>query len=309
MKIYDCFTFFNELDVLEIRLNILNDKVDYFVLVEATTTHSGKKKELYFENNKSRYSKFLNKIIHVIVDDMPELKDDRWVLENFQRNAIMRGLSDCKEDDVIMISDLDEIPNIKDVNYIKNRAKTISSKNDVLYKIYYYFKTKILNIKSNTRIVKYIKILTNYLSIKSSKLIVFKQNFYFYYLNGFINNEWLGSKIVMYKNLINDFNSSPQQIRSSSAKNIIENGGWHFSYLFTPEGISNKIKSFAHSEFDKTEYTDTNTIETKIKKGENIFGRDAEKITYVKINNSYPEYIINNTGKYEQLINNNVNNQ
>jgi len=307
MKIYDCFTFFNELDVLEIRLNILNDKVDYFVLVEATTTHSGKKKELYFENNKSRYSEFSKKIIHVVVDDMPELKDDRWVLENFQRNAIMRGLSDCKEDDVIMISDLDEIPNIKDADDIKNRAKIISSKNDVLYKIYYYLKTKILNIKSDLRIVKYIKIVANYLSIKSSKLIVFKQNFYFYYLNGFINNKWLGSKIVIYKSLVNDFNSSPQQIRSSSAKNIIENGGWHFSYLFTPEGISNKIKSFAHSEFDKTEYTDTSTIETKIKRGENIFGREAEKINYVKIDNSYPEYIINNTDKYTQLINN-VNN-
>ena len=107
--IYDCFTFFNELDLLEIRLNVLNDVVDRFVLVEATKTHSGKDKPLYFNDNKERYKAFQHKVIHVIVDDYPPFVT-AWTYENHQRNAILRGLTQANPDDAIMISDLDEIP-------------------------------------------------------------------------------------------------------------------------------------------------------------------------------------------------------
>lgn len=106
--IYDCFMFANELDVLEIRLNTLYDVVDKFVIVEAPTSQSGRPKPLYFEENKQRYAKFLDKIIHIVVNDMPEGKDP-WVRENFQRDATMRGLTQCKDEDLIIISDADEI--------------------------------------------------------------------------------------------------------------------------------------------------------------------------------------------------------
>lgn len=108
-KIYDCFTFFNELDLLEIRLNTLKDVVDYFVLVESTKTFSGKDKELYFLKNKKRFAAFMDRIIHVVVDDMPQ-DANRWGREFYQRNAIMRGLTNCNPDDIIIISDVDEIP-------------------------------------------------------------------------------------------------------------------------------------------------------------------------------------------------------
>ena len=95
--IYDCFTFFNELDLLEIRLNVLNGCVDKFVLVEMGKTHTGKDKPLVFEQNKERFSIFKDKIIHIIVDDYPELEKsesdgygNKWLLENYQRDAIMR---------------------------------------------------------------------------------------------------------------------------------------------------------------------------------------------------------------------------
>ena len=107
--IYDCFTFFNELDLLEIRLNVLNDVVDRFVLVEAGQTHTGKPKRLLYEENKLRYSKFADKIIHVRIDSFPS-GHDAWWNENYQRNAIMQGLKCAKDDDIVMISDLDEIP-------------------------------------------------------------------------------------------------------------------------------------------------------------------------------------------------------
>jgi len=108
--IVDCFTFFNELDMLEYRLSVI--PADMFVLVEATKTFSGKDKELFFEKNKSRYQRWADKIIHVIVDDFPET-DDAWVRESFQRNSIDRGLKqlELNESDTILISDVDEIPN------------------------------------------------------------------------------------------------------------------------------------------------------------------------------------------------------
>ena len=298
MKIYDCFTFNNELDLLELRLNILNDKVDFFVLVEASKTHSGEDKDLIFERNKKRFDRFLDKIIHIKIDDMPELiNGNRWILENFQRNAIMRGLSDCKDDDVVIISDLDEIPNLKQIDGIIKTLNLNSDKKDIMYHFYEKFKKMItiLNNKLLFRIVDHFK-------FNSSRLIVFKQNIYYYYLNGFINDNWFGSRVVLYKDLINYFNSSPQMIRNSVSNNIILKGGWHFSYLLTPEEISKKIHSFAHSEYDKDNYTDINLIRERIMKGEDLFGR-KDDITYVKIDGAYPSYLLENLEEYKKYIN------
>jgi len=106
--IYDCFSFFNELELLDIRLHELGPFIDKFVLVEATKTHSRKDKLLYFNDNKSLFKEYLDKIIHVVVSDFPE--GDTWVAENFQRNSILLGLKECQDDNVILISDMDEIP-------------------------------------------------------------------------------------------------------------------------------------------------------------------------------------------------------
>lgn len=109
--IYDLFTFNNELDLLEIRLNLLYNRVDKFILVEATTTFSGKPKPLYFRQNKKRYAKFNGKIVNIIVDDLPINNKNRWSAEDAQRLAFMRGLTDCHDSDIVIMSDLDEIWN------------------------------------------------------------------------------------------------------------------------------------------------------------------------------------------------------
>lgn len=108
--IYDCFLFFNELDILEIRFHVLDEIVDKFVLVEATRTYSNNPKPLYFEENKDRYSRFLHKIIHVVVDDYPPFIN-AWTNDIHQRNCISRGLTECQPEDLILISDADEILN------------------------------------------------------------------------------------------------------------------------------------------------------------------------------------------------------
>lgn len=107
--IYDAFIFKDELDLLEIRLNELNHIVDRFVLVEATKTFQNNHKSLVFQNNSKRFSSFLEKVIHVTIDDFPAFTG-AWAQEYYQRNAIMRGLAGCQADDVVLISDVDEIP-------------------------------------------------------------------------------------------------------------------------------------------------------------------------------------------------------
>jgi hypothetical protein len=109
--LFDCFTFFNELDLLEIRLTELDKLVDHFVLVEATRTHTGFPKPLYFAEHKSRFASFLDRIIHVVVDDLPDESNlDPWIPEGRQRHCIVRGLDSAKPGDRILVSDLDEIP-------------------------------------------------------------------------------------------------------------------------------------------------------------------------------------------------------
>ncbi len=107
-KIYDCFLFFNELEMLDIRLNELYDKVDHFVLVESTETFQGNPKPLYFEKNKQLYAPYLDKIIHVVLDEHFET-DNPWQREYHQRDQILRGLKGCHRRDIAIISDADEI--------------------------------------------------------------------------------------------------------------------------------------------------------------------------------------------------------
>ena len=112
-KVYDCFPFFNELDLLELRFNELDDVVDKFVLVEASKTHSSKPKPLYFKENAERFERFSSKIIHISIDftnAAAHTCGDSRKLDTYQRNQIVQGLGDCDPEDYIILSDVDEIP-------------------------------------------------------------------------------------------------------------------------------------------------------------------------------------------------------
>ena len=139
MQIADCFIFYNELKMLDYRLHVLNHVVDYFILVEATHTHVGKPKPLFFQENKELFAPYLHKIIHIVVDDFPLIEGDQWLNENFQRNCITRGIDKLtlNPKDLILISDLDEIPDPTLLSEFK-RLKYPIEINSLEQHFYYY---------------------------------------------------------------------------------------------------------------------------------------------------------------------------
>ncbi|NGX53260.1 MAG: hypothetical protein KR126chlam5_01573 [Candidatus Anoxychlamydiales bacterium] len=229
-KVFDCFPFFNEVELLEVRLNELYDVVDYFVIVESPLTFTGNCKPLYFEANKQRFSKFLDKIIYIVTPAF-ESMDDPWQREIEQRNYILKGLNKAKRQDIIIISDVDEIVKHSAISKIK---KMLLEKQ-----------------KSKKRKFKYVKI---------------EQNNYRYYLNR-VHIEPLGTRAMAttYKQLKK---KSPQKLRENIFNDwpIIKEAGWHFSFLGGIDGIYYKIESFSHQEFNNQKYKNKKNIYEKISK-------------------------------------------
>ena len=133
MKIYDCFTFFNELDLLEIRLNELNEIVDYFVIVEGENTFQGNSKPLFFLENKYRFEKFLDKIIHVVIPSDKLSSSNPWDNERTSFNSCLLGLHGADDDDIIIISALDEIPSVDSIKNASLFGRTCKIVNQFFY--------------------------------------------------------------------------------------------------------------------------------------------------------------------------------
>lgn len=213
MSVYDCVTYFDENLILDLRFNILDKYVDKFIIVESNIDHAGNEKKLNF--NIENFSKFKNKIYYYIVEDMPvkvnQFKKNwspNFIRENYQRNAIQRCLINCKDSDLILISDADEIPNLDSLNDTKISKFALFSQINFLYK---------LNLVSNW----------NWLGTGIS---------YFKYLQ---SPQWLRNKRFLRRGFLRRLFMKTQ---------IISNGGWHFGYLKSPEMIFKKINSFAHNE-------------------------------------------------------------
>ena len=267
MAIFDCFQYFNEDHIADLRFNTLDEFVNTFVIVESTVDHQGKPKNLHFDIGK--YKKFKNKINYIVVDDTPESikkphEGGESLVEQHQRNSIMKGLKNCSDDDLVVLSDVDEIPDLNKLNEFNKNKYAVFSQKMFMYKL------NLLNLNENN---------------------------------------WHGSKICLKKNF-----KSPQWLRNLKFKKypfwridkiknlqIIENGGWHFAYLQSPESISKKIKSFAHGEFNTANTSDEENIKLKIEKGEDIFDR-GYKIKKVEIDSSFPKYIFENKEKLKKWI-------
>jgi len=295
MKIYDCFMYFDEDIVVDVRLNTLNQFVDYFVIVESRFTHKGESRQLNF--NHKKFEKFKDKIIYIVdeeiysltekikIDDSEDEKSRKTIFnaayrENGQRNLISKGLEGANKEDFIMISDVDEIPKLSELNFNTLKEKIILFKQDMFY---YKFNLKLPNLI------------------------------------------WTGTKACRKKNLVN-----PQWLRNikdrkypffridtffSNTKytsiKIINDGGWHFSNIKTPKEIEFKLRSYLHHrEFDLNPLS-VEQINEIIKNKQAIYDLKVDK-TLNKIGNGsilekfefnkLPEYIVTNKDKFLDWI-------
>jgi beta-1,4-mannosyl-glycoprotein beta-1,4-N-acetylglucosaminyltransferase len=263
MKIFDCFMYFDEEVVVDVRLNTLNEFVDYFIIVESRFTHKGDLRELKF--NHKKFERFKDKIIYLIDDQIhsqaeeikpldSEIEKSRKYIfnaayrENGQRNFISRGLSGAGNEDLILISDVDEIPKLDNIN----------------------------------------------LKIIKEKIILFKQDMFYYKFNLHLPNLiWTGTKACKKKHLIN-----PQWLRNIKDRKysflrfdtffsktkyndikIIDDGGWHFSNIKTAKEIEFKLKSYLHHrEFDENPLS-VDEIEKIIQDKQAIYDLTVDKTT------------------------------
>jgi beta-1,4-mannosyl-glycoprotein beta-1,4-N-acetylglucosaminyltransferase len=260
MSIYDCFIYNNEELMLDLRLNYLSKYVKKFVIVEAKFTHQGNEKKDFLDLNK--FKKYKNKILHLFIEKFPE-KFSNWERENYQRNYISNGLNTLLDDDLVMISDIDEIPNLQKINKLINNRYTVFKQKNFSYKLNLINST--YPIWHGTRMCKK-KLLRSPQWLRNQKI---KKNFIYRLFN--IN--W----------------------------NIIHNGGWHFSYLMDPMSIRNKIMSFGHSEYNKKEFINLNKIEEKIKNKQDLFGRQ-QFFKKIEVDNSFPLTIFEDQPKYRDWI-------
>lgn len=226
--IYDCFVFYNELSLLELRLKLLSPYVDKFILVEMCQTLRGEPKPYYFEENKHLFSKYADKIICVHPDNIPDMDDERgWAKEWFQRNSIIKGLDDCKPEDIIMISDLDEIPNpdmLRNMNmyFVKPRWPYHF---DARFR---YWRRKLYGDFSWL----YRKV--NVAEALEKNAVGCSMYFFRYFLNCRSTSFWSGTVMVKYKNLkyYGELDGVAQDLRNiRTSVPYIENAGWHFSYI------------------------------------------------------------------------------
>ena len=295
MNIYDCFMYFDEDMLLDLRLNVLNNYVKRFVITEATYTHNGSKKKLKFDIN--NFSKFKDKIEYIIVDEPPptimeikendsaSVKGEKLILNGmardyFQRESLAKGLKKALDDDLIIISDLDEIPNLSELNIEKI----------------------------------------------DNEIILFNQKMFYYKLNLLYDDfQWFGSKACKKKNLV-----SPQWIRNIKSKkysrfrldllfsktkysNIkyINNGGWHFTCIRTAEELEKKLLNFAHHyEFEESglKIKDLKTLikEKRVMYDHNVDQRGYKwsgKAKLKKISDEHlPNYVSLNLEKYKDWL-------
>ena len=258
MAIYDCFQYFNEDHILDLRFNILNEKVDYFIISESTKTHQGNEKKLNF--NVNNFKKFKHKIKYIVADyqenpDFDNHTGGESVIEQHQRNSLSEGLVNANDNDLIILSDSDEIPDLNKLNQVKK-----SSKFTAFSQMMFMYKLNLQNLNESNWI--------------GSKMVL-KKNF-------LIPQKLRGLKFKEYP--FWRFDKINQQIIK---------GGWHFSFLQKPTDIAKKIKSFSHGEFNIGQMVDEKNIQKKIANYEDIFERGFE-LKKINIDENYPAFIREN---------------
>ena len=292
-KVYDCFPFFNELDLLEIRLDALYDEVDYFVISECDYTFSGLSKPFYFEDNKEKFSKYMDKIIHIKNYDTKEFTNlenkydgkvgdqyqkiinrmnyminrpetdygkGHWCRDYLHKELLMLKIVDCNSDDIILFGDCDEIPNPKKISEAINLVK------------------------------------------ENDKPYVFKQKNMMYWVNNEnVTEEWYGQYITKYSDIIESSCMFTRHNRTDKSRfGVIEDGGWHLTFMGGENRVKEKLIAYSHQEYNN-QYV-LNSVESKMKQGKDILNRNVRFIKH-NFNSLYPSNIIDLINeKFKYLI-------
>ena len=266
MKTYDCFTFFNELDVLEIRLQEMWDVTDIFVINEANIGFSGKSKEYVLLDNWSRFKPYADKIRHILINDVPETNVS-WTREHFQRRALDRGLYDMQTEDLIVVSDVDEIPRAQVIQMIQVDTNNYDR---------YILGHPLLQYKIN-----YMKVFDIH---KQENIMVTRGRVY--------------TNAQQEREFTFPWNAKPTNTVS------IAHGGWHFSYFGHDDQLAiKKLQNYSHTEHDTPDRINRHNIEWFVKnKCGNNGPTDPERFEYVKVNDYFPECITKNLEKWKDLI-------
>ena len=265
-KIIDCITFFDNNFIFDLRYNVIKNYVDYFVVCESAFNHQNIEKKINFDPQKKYIND--NKVIHIVLKKPFPKTTNAWENQAIQREFILSSLEFANDEDYIFFSDPDEIPNPK-----------------ILEKF---------NLKK--------------------KFGIFLQKFYNYKFNLFNTYEspWDGTRVCKKKNL-KSIDYMRQKIKRKNAYykfyrldkeksvELFQDGGWHFNNILSPEEISKKLKTFAHIEYRGEKYSDIEVIRKKINDRIDLFDR-GEKYEQVKLDQSFPKYLIENQQLYNKFI-------
>lgn len=277
--IYDCIPFFNELDILKLRMQIMSPYVDKFVLEESTVTFSGEPKEMVFDRHRDMFAPFADKIIYVAVDNSPMSGVTTHERDKFQKNQLIRGMVDCRPDDIVIFSDVDEIPNPKALTKIFDNFDP-SKIYHLAQRMFYCF----LNME---------EISGNLLSITGE-------------FPGVEHKQWLGTKICSFANLPEEGIVFLREVSPDDPRSVrVADGGWHFGYMGgdgerdVARRIGIKVQAAAHQEYNTSRYL--SEAVDRLLCGEDIFDRNA-KFVRVPIDESYPEYLRQHRDEYAFLM-------
>ena len=276
--VIDCIPFFNELDILKLRLHILDPLVDRFVIEEATNTFSGLPKELCFEKNREMFEEFLPKITYLVVDNSPE-EISTHERDKFQKNALAKALTDASDEDVLILSDVDEIPNPAVLQELVKRFDPDKIYHLAQRNFYCY-----LNME---------EVSGNLLSITGE-------------FPGVERRMWLGTKVFAKKNIPESGIIDLREISPEDPRSVrVADGGWHFGYMGSchetdvSRRVGTKVVAAAHQEYNTEDVLAE--VKDRLILGEDIFGRNAV-FQWAVVDESYPQYLLEHKSEYDYLI-------
>lgn len=278
-RVYDCFVFFNELDILEIRLNTLDKLVDTFVLVESTHTFTGQEKPLVYAENKDRFKRFNDRIVHVVVDDMPALAESTFVREAHQRSAIGRGLADARPRDIVIVSDVDEIPKPE---LLERALKDAAGRITYFEGVYYHFRL-------NWRLIGRQDLMT-------SRMIEYR-----HFRDGWLLRTTKGKRSASLPAWLERIFWTPYAAarhRAWLGRRIVPEGCWHFSFMSDPERIREKLTAYKAPDRLKLKDLRGDAVEERLSARRSMFDSEIEVAPLSEM----PRYVQANVDRFRHIL-------